>query len=43
MGDNPHEASAWHQGRNPRRRKIGILGWALLVLLMAALFTLWPR
>ncbi|MEV8480345.1 WhiB family transcriptional regulator, partial [Streptomyces sp. NPDC051173] len=31
--DAPHEAGAWHQGRDPRRRRIGIVGWTLLVLL----------
>lgn len=43
MGDTPREVSAWHQGRNPQRRKVGVLGWALLVLLMVAVFTLGPR
>jgi hypothetical protein len=43
MGDAPHEVNAWRQGRNPQRRKIGVLGWALLVLLIVALFTLGPR
>jgi hypothetical protein len=43
MGDAPHEVNAWRQGRNPQRRKIGVLGWALLVLLVVALFTLAPR
>ncbi|MEV6671393.1 hypothetical protein [Streptomyces sp. NPDC051162] len=42
MGDTPHEAGAWHQGRDPRRRRIGIVGWTLLVLLAVALFTLGP-
>ncbi|WP_256096869.1 hypothetical protein [Streptomyces agglomeratus] len=42
MGDTPHEAGEWPQGRNPQRRKTGVLGWALLVLLMVALLTLWP-
>ncbi|MGX1885507.1 hypothetical protein [Streptomyces sp. NPDC055287] len=42
MGDAPHEVGTWHQGRNPQRRKTGALGWALLVLLVVALFTLWP-
>ncbi|WP_255305867.1 hypothetical protein [Streptomyces sp. Wb2n-11] len=44
MGDDtPHGAGTWRQGRNPRRRKIGVLGWALLVLLVVALFVLGPR
>lgn len=43
MGENPHAVSEWRQGRNPQRRKIGGLGWALLVLLVVALFTLGPR
>ncbi|MFI9585835.1 hypothetical protein ACIHCQ_29200 [Streptomyces sp. NPDC052236] len=43
MGDAPHKVSEWHQGRDPQRRKIGVLGWALLVLLMVAVFTLGPR
>jgi hypothetical protein len=43
MGDAPHEDPPWPQGRNPHRRKIGVLGWALLVLLGVALFTLAPR
>ncbi|MFI0714466.1 hypothetical protein ACH4SK_28290 [Streptomyces inhibens] len=42
MEGTPHEVGEWHQGRNPQRRKIGVLGWALLILLMVALFTLWP-
>ncbi|WP_438297578.1 hypothetical protein [Streptomyces sp. HUAS TT7] len=42
MGDAPREVNEWPQGRNPRRRGIGVLGWALLILLMVALFTLWP-
>nr|WP_280525062.1 hypothetical protein [Streptomyces inhibens] len=42
MGGTPHEVSEWRQGRNPQRRKIGVLGWALLIGLMVALFTLWP-
>ncbi|MEV0490885.1 hypothetical protein [Streptomyces atratus] len=43
MGDAPHEVSAWRQGRNPQRRNVGVLGWALLVLLVVAVFTLGPR
>jgi hypothetical protein len=43
MGDNSHEVGGWRQGRNPQRRRIGVLGWALLVLLVVALFTLGPR
>ncbi|MET9515124.1 hypothetical protein [Streptomyces sp. NPDC002994] len=42
MGDAPQEPGEWRQGRNPQRRKVGVLGWALLVLLVVALFTLWP-
>ncbi|MGA4843759.1 hypothetical protein [Streptomyces sp. G45] len=37
------DVDAWPQGRDPRRRKVGALGWSLLVLLLVALFTLWPR
>ncbi|MER5883987.1 hypothetical protein ABT160_09175 [Streptomyces sp. NPDC001941] len=36
------DAGSWPQGRNPHRRRIGPLGWALLVLLVVALFTLAP-
>ncbi|MFD9499281.1 hypothetical protein [Streptomyces sp. NPDC060035] len=43
MGDTPHETSTRHQGRNPQRRKIGVLGWALLTLFLVAMFTLGPR
>ncbi|MGW9025933.1 hypothetical protein ACWGQ5_17355 [Streptomyces sp. NPDC055722] len=43
MGDDSFEAGAWRQGRNPQRRKIGVLGWALLALLLIALFTLLPN
>ncbi|MEW2487015.1 hypothetical protein [Streptomyces sp. NPDC048411] len=43
MGDARHEVNAWRQGRNPQRRKIGVLGWTLLLLLMVAVFTLGPR
>ncbi|MGW0561367.1 hypothetical protein ACWDZ4_12205 [Streptomyces sp. NPDC003016] len=41
--DTPHRAGAWRQGRGPRRRRIGVLGWAVLVLLVVALFVLGPR
>ncbi|MEU9984193.1 hypothetical protein [Streptomyces sp. NPDC050856] len=43
MADTPHGDGAWPQGRNPQRRGIGVLGWALLVLLVVALLTLGPR
>ncbi|MEU1594500.1 hypothetical protein ABZ468_16925 [Streptomyces sp. NPDC005708] len=42
MGDDSPEAGAWRQGRNPQRQKIGVLGWALLALLLIALLTLAP-
>ncbi|MFG3283264.1 hypothetical protein [Streptomyces sp. NPDC048111] len=42
MEDSRHEADAWRQGRNPQRRKIGVLGWTLLILCAIALFALWP-
>ncbi|MEV7617263.1 hypothetical protein [Streptomyces sp. NPDC089799] len=43
MRDAPLHDTAWHQGRNPHRRRIGVLGWSLLGLLLLALLTLWPR
>ncbi|MFG2297169.1 hypothetical protein [Streptomyces sp. NPDC048603] len=43
MEDVPHHDTEWRQGRNPHRRRIGVLGWALLGLLLFALLTLWPR
>ncbi|MGI5136917.1 MULTISPECIES: hypothetical protein [unclassified Streptomyces] len=43
MGDASPEAGAWRQGRNPQRQKIGVLGWALLTLLLIALPTLAPN
>jgi hypothetical protein len=42
MGDGSPDAGAWCQGRNPQRQKIGVLGWALLALLLIALLTLAP-
>ncbi|GAA2963629.1 hypothetical protein GCM10010446_56530 [Streptomyces enissocaesilis] len=43
MGDEaPHRAGAWHRGRDPRRRRTGVPGWALPVLLVS-LFVLGPR
>ncbi|MFB7369772.1 hypothetical protein ACFC0D_08040 [Streptomyces sp. NPDC056222] len=42
MGDTPHRSGAWGQGRDPGRRSIGVLGWALPVLVMVGLFTLRP-
>ncbi|WP_268830070.1 hypothetical protein [Streptomyces roseoverticillatus] len=42
MGDIPYGAGEGRQGRDPRRRKIGVLGWAVMVLIVVALFTLWP-
>ncbi|MFV0126476.1 hypothetical protein ACLGI4_01940 [Streptomyces sp. HMX112] len=43
MGGTPHGDGAWPQGRDPQRRRIGVLGWALLVLLVVAPLTLGPR
>ncbi|MEV0222141.1 hypothetical protein [Streptomyces sp. NPDC050704] len=43
MGNDPHEVGAWLQGRNPHRRKIGLLGWTLLALFMLSLLVLGPR
>ncbi|MFH8561755.1 hypothetical protein [Streptomyces sp. NPDC017988] len=42
MRDEAHGLGAGHQGRDPRRGGIGVLGWALLALLVVALLTLWP-
>ncbi|MEU1217268.1 hypothetical protein ABZ424_33775 [Streptomyces sp. NPDC005790] len=42
MGDTPHETGPWRQGRDPQRRSIGVLGWALLVLLLVVLFAFGP-
>ncbi|MFH8572280.1 hypothetical protein [Streptomyces sp. NPDC017993] len=43
MGDAPRDVSSWPQGRDPQRPKIGVLGWALLVLLLVVLFFCGPR
>ncbi|MFE7753449.1 hypothetical protein [Streptomyces sp. NPDC057429] len=43
MAHGPHKIGTWHQGRDPRRRTIGVLGWALLLLLLVALVALGPR
>ncbi|MEU1279283.1 hypothetical protein [Streptomyces sp. NPDC005805] len=44
MGDHaPQDDSPWHQGRNPDRRRIGALGWALLVAVLLVLFLFAPR
>ncbi|MGW0535335.1 hypothetical protein [Streptomyces sp. NPDC003032] len=42
MRDDPQGLGAGCQGRDPDRGRVGVLGWALLVLLMVALLTLWP-
>ncbi|MER5771061.1 hypothetical protein [Streptomyces sp. NPDC001985] len=43
MENDPRGAGAWPQGRNPHRRKVGVLGWALLLMVLLVLFLLGPR
>ncbi|MEU4350212.1 hypothetical protein [Streptomyces sp. NPDC023838] len=43
MDRDAHDVGGWPQGRNPHRRKIGVLGWSLLILLMLVLFIVGPR
>ncbi|MFE5483454.1 hypothetical protein [Streptomyces sp. NPDC056527] len=42
MGDTPHQSGAWGQGRDPERRRIGVLGRSSTILVMVAPFTLRP-
>ncbi|MEV6781773.1 hypothetical protein [Streptomyces sp. NPDC051098] len=43
MGDARGGVGARRQGRNPQRRAIGVLGWALPVLFVVAAFVLGVR
>ncbi|MER7660699.1 hypothetical protein [Streptomyces sp. NPDC096193] len=43
MGDARGGVGARRQGRNPQRRAIGVLGWALPVLFVVAAFVLRVR